>query len=257
MRWLFAAAIVLAMSEAGSAFGATCDATVQGRSGSRVLPVVELYTSEGCDSCPPADRWFSSLSMEKHGVVPLAFHVDYWDYIGWKDKFARADFAARQRDVVRRRGGRTVYTPQVMLNGQDLRATSNASLETAARASSARVATVELGLEAKVGNGRLEVDLRAASLQGTIPPTAKLFLAVTESNLSSRVTAGENKGATLRHDHVVREFIGPLVVPALPLRRGVALKPDWNRDQLTLVAFVEDTATGEVLQALHLPLCRS
>ena len=119
------------------------------------------------------------------------------------------------------------------------------------------MATIELALAVKTGNGRLDVDLRATSLQGAIPTTAKLFLAVSENNLSSRVTAGENKGATLRHDHVVREFIGPLVVPALPLRRGVALKPDWNRDQLTLVAFVEDTATGEVLQALHLPLCRS
>lgn len=256
MRWLFNVAMILVMSEAVPVLGATCDALVQSRSGSRILPVVELYTSEGCDSCPPADRWFSSISAEKHGVVPLAFHVDYWDYIGWKDRFARADFATRQRDIVRRRGGRTVYTPQVMLNGQDLRATSNAGLESAARAASARMATIELALAVKTGNGRLDVDLRATSPQGAIPTTAKLFLAVSENNLSSRVTSGENKGVTLRHDHVVREFIGPLGAPALSLQRGIPIKPEWNRDQLALVAFVEDAASGEVLQALRLPLCR-
>ena len=92
---------------------------------------------------------------------------------------------------------------------------------------------------------------------------AALFIAVTESNLTSRVTAGENKGALLKHDHVVRELIGPLAVDSkdraegnFPVRRIVALAPDWKRGDLSLVAFVQNSRTGEVLQALSIPLCR-
>jgi hypothetical protein len=245
------------------ASAATCDAVVQGRSGSRVQPVVELYTSEGCDSCPPADRWFSGLQLEKQGVVPLAFHVDYWDYIGWKDRFARADFAERQRDIVRRRGGRTVYTPQVMMNGQDIRATSNSGLETATREASAKPATLELAMAAKPAGNRLDIDLQLSVPQGRAPTGTKLYLAITESSLSSRVTAGENKGALLKHDHVVREFVGPIEWPTADgrdgraaLRHSLTIQPSWQREALTLVAFADDNRTGEVLQSLAVPLCR-
>ena len=86
------------------------------------VPLVELYTSEGCSSCPPADRW---LSQQVPGrFVPLALHVDYWDYIGWRDRFAQARFGQRQRDMVNRGGGRVVYTPQVMLSGVEMSAPS-------------------------------------------------------------------------------------------------------------------------------------
>src|SRR5258708_2194386 len=100
------------------AIAASCPAA---SSGAGSTTIVELYTSEGCDSCPPADKWFSTLSFKRDGVVPLAFHVDYWDYIGWKDRFGRAAFAERQRETVTRQGSRTVYTPQLMLDGRDAR----------------------------------------------------------------------------------------------------------------------------------------
>src|SRR6185312_7071942 len=83
--------------------------------------LIELYTSEGCDSCPPADRWLSSLSKQKLGdrAVALALHVDYWDRLGWKDRFGSAGFSQRQREESARSGGEFVYTPQVMLQGRD------------------------------------------------------------------------------------------------------------------------------------------
>src|SRR2546430_2171499 len=90
----------------------------------RHIALLELYTSEGCDSCPPTDRWLSDLpsrGYRPNRVVVLAFHVDYWDYIGWRDSFAQARFSERQRLANARNAARVVYTPQLMLNGKDFR----------------------------------------------------------------------------------------------------------------------------------------
>src|SRR5688572_29811207 len=99
---------------------ATCNAT----SGAQRVALLELYTSEGCDSCPPADRWVSALPARGFNagrVLTLAYHVDYWNYLGWKDPFAQARFTERQRFVNARIGNRTIYTPQLMLDGRDYR----------------------------------------------------------------------------------------------------------------------------------------
>ena len=106
------------------ALAAGCTAS----SGPNRAVLLELYTSEGCSSCPPADQWISQIAA--HGfsadrVIPLALHVDYWDYIGWQDKYAKSVFSARQRDQAALWRYSTVYTPQVMLNGQDFRSWSN------------------------------------------------------------------------------------------------------------------------------------
>ena len=128
MRKTIVTTLISAMSlMAGNVSAASCSGPQRVSSGPATVSVAELYTSEGCDSCPPADKWFSSLNVKKDGVVPLAFHVDYWDYIGWKDRFANAAFGERQRESVRRQGGRTSYTPQVMVNGQDQRIWSDQS----------------------------------------------------------------------------------------------------------------------------------
>ena len=99
------------------------------RSGPATAALVELYTSEGCSSCPPADRWLSQLkpAAEKGTVVPVAFHVTYWDYIGWRDAFADERHTARQRARAGASGARYVYTPQVVLGGRDFRGWSSGS----------------------------------------------------------------------------------------------------------------------------------
>jgi hypothetical protein len=113
-------ALILACALAlPSAHAATCTAT----SGPARASLLELYTSEGCSSCPPADRWLSQMPPRRD-VVPLAFHVDYWDRLGWKDRFAQAAFSQRQR--ARNRGAGWVYTPQVMLDGAERRSGPNA-----------------------------------------------------------------------------------------------------------------------------------
>jgi len=226
------------------------------RSGASTAALVELYTSEGCDSCPRADRWLSGVPAAGFGtarVVPLALHVDYWDYIGWKDPFAKPLFAARQRELAAIGRNRVVYTPQVVLAGRDFRGwparSQFAEAVAAINATPAR-ATIELAIA--------ERGIRA---QASVPrredhEDTALFLAVYENGLANSVTAGENRGATLNHDFVVREWWGPLALDAAgnaSLARPVGAQPLANGG---VAAFVQSRRTGEVLQALALPACK-
>jgi hypothetical protein len=234
---------------------ATCTAS----SGPKILPVVELFTSEGCDSCPPADKWFSTLKPES-GVLPLAFHVDYWDYIGWKDPFGKAAFGERQRDGVRRQGGRVAYTPQVVFDGKDLRSWfRTAAMDSGLAEARKREPRARIELAA-MSNGRsLSLSVKGDVLSVADRANAMLFVAITENNLTSRVSAGENRGVTLQHDHVVRELLGPFEADAqgrFAVQQSVPIGEKWKTKDLSLSAFVQDTKTGATLQAVVLGACR-
>lgn len=226
-------------------------------SGPTLNPLIELYTSEGCSSCPPADRWLAELKAGP--AVPLALHVDYWDYIGWRDRFADARFSARQREVARRTGGRVIYTPQVVLDGRDFRAWSRPDTvmqgigQAAAKPARARIS---LSAEEKsAGNWSLRLEGDVAQRQGR----AAAYLAVFENGLETEVRAGENAGARLRHSNVVREWFGPVAI-ATDGRFGLSRelkRADIDYRKAGLAAFIEDPDTGEVLQALALPFCVS
>ena len=168
------------------------------RSGPGVTPVVELYTSEGCNSCPPADQWLSRLKADP-GVVALAFHVDYWDRLGWKDRFASAAYTQRQAQSQRSSGARFSYTPQVIVDGADRPEWSRIAAPLSARGRPA--SNVEVGL-AREGN-RFTASVAAAA---GAPARLAAYWAVTEQGHVSSVKAGENDGATLKHDYVVREY---------------------------------------------------
>ncbi len=250
---------------AGDVSAAGCNGPQRISSGPATVSVAELYTSEGCDSCPPADKWFSSLNFKKDGVVPLAFHVDYWDYIGWKDRFASAAYGERQRESVRRQGGRTSYTPQVMVNGQDQRIWSDQSrFSSSLQTIAARTPRANLALEFTTAAVGLDIALTATLPQLADRADAAVFIGITENSLSNRVTAGENRGVTLKHDHVVRAMYGPLGGDAsgraegkLLVKRPITLAQDWKRGDLSLVTFVQNLRTGEIYQALSAPLCAS
>ncbi len=236
-------------------------ATCSAKSGASVTPIVELYTSQGCDSCPPADKWFSTLKTPAAGAIPLAFHVDYWDYIGWRDHFAQAAFGERQRAAVRRQGGRVSYTPQIMLDGRDFRPWfRDFEFRKGVSATQTRQPRAQLELAVTADADALELNAK-----GVIPDTAHraqaaLFFAITESNLLSRVTAGENKGVTLKHDHVVRELRGPFAIDAdgrFSSTQSIAMSGAWKARDLSAVVFVQDQKSGETLQALKLPVCAS
>jgi len=253
-RWFiaFAALAVVPVTHA-----AECAA----KSGAGTAVLIELFTSEGCDSCPPADAWLRKLPPAGFGperVVPLALHVDYWDYIGWKDPFASAGFSARQRELAAVNRSRVVYTPQVLLAGRDYRAwSSHGRFAEDVKTVNATPARAEIALRlAEHQAGGFEV--RAA---GTVPKAedradAALFVAAYENGLSTRVTAGENRGATLHHDFVVREWWGPI---ALDAAGGAQITRKVTASGVAkggIAAFVQSRRTGEVLQALALPACK-
>jgi hypothetical protein len=251
------ALFILALAVSREIDAAQCKAN----SPATTTALVELYTSEGCDSCPPADHWLSSLGPRGFApdrVVPIALHVDYWDYIGWKDPYARQVHSARQRKMARLARAAMVYTPQVLLQGQDFRHWSEGAFEQAvARINAAPArARISLALDAR-RRGAFEVEA-AAELIGVPPnPDLALFLGAYENKLVSEVKAGENRGKTLPHDYVVLQWVGPLEFKAgkLAQRHVLPLLPKAVPGHSGVVAFVQNRATAEVLQALMLPAC--
>jgi len=238
--------------------------TAQSQAGTTAL--VELYTSEGCDSCPPADRWLSGLGargLVPGRVVPIALHVDYWDYIGWKDPYAKPEFTLRQRLHAQLKRSRLVYTPQVLLQGQDFRGWSSGAFEQELAWINARPAAARIALTiAAARPGAFEVETAVEVLDPAQRADAALFLATYGSRLLSEVRAGENRGRTLAHDFVVFEWQGPLALGAVGKlldRRALSLLPKarggQDRAHSGVVAFVQNRASGEVLQALMLPAC--
>jgi hypothetical protein len=205
--------------------------------------LVELFTSEGCSSCPPADAALAALArdpaLKSAEVVPLELHVDYWNQLGWADPYSAPEFTARQEEYARILGGDGLYTPQMVVDGWVSGVASPSGLrrgvEKAAARSKARLEVVVVG--ARPG---LEVTVRPpAGLSG------RLMVALSEDRLSSKVERGENRGLTLAHAPVARLLVddGP-VAAEHHLRLGVA--PGWRREQLRVVAFVED-AKGRVV----------
>jgi hypothetical protein len=224
--------------------------------------LVELYTSEGCDSCPPADRWLSGLAQRGFApdkVVPIALHVDYWDYIGWKDPYGKRQFSGRQRKMAALARSAMVYTPQVLLQGQDFRQWGSAAFDSAVARINARPARarIQLSLDAAT-EGAFGVEATVELLESAPKAEPALYLAAYENRLVSAVSAGENRGRTLEHDYVVLEWAGPIEIRAgsrLRERRSLPLLPKAVRKNSGVAAFVQDRGTGEVLQALMLHAC--
>ena len=231
-------------------------------SGPQTAALVELYTSEGCSSCPPADRWLSGLAAASRvpgTIVPIALHVDYWDYIGWKDPYAKREFSLRQRKLSQLQRMALVYTPQVVLQGRDFRGWGTSAFDAAVAKIAAQPAKARISLSVKPGGSRsLDVEAGAEVLDAGQRADAALYLATYESRLSSTVTAGENRGRTLTHDYVVLEWQGPFAFGAeahLVERRELALLPRASAGTSGVVGFVQNRRTAEVLQALMLPAC--
>lgn len=233
--------VLICTSSASVAIAQTCAA----KSGDKITPVIELYTSEGCSSCPPADKWLSTLkdvspAPVATGIAPVvqAFHVNYWDYIGWTDRFAAPAYTARQRQVSAWQKSSTIYTPQMVGNGRDLRNWNrwNADLE---------VATVAISLKQE------QVNVFSAQVQATPSMAWSAYWTVTEDGHSSKVKAGENSGEFLKHDFVVRQYqaAGEHTGPA-KLVLQTALRDAAHPRRVNLVVF--NPQTGKPLQAVSL-----
>jgi hypothetical protein len=245
---------------AASTDAATCTA----ESSTRRVALLELYTSEGCDSCPPTDRWVSDLAARGYAptsVVTLAFHVDYWNDLGWPDPFSKAQYSERQRMASARNRARVVYTPQLLLNGRDFRRGAGFD-EFGKRLGEINrdpaKAKISLLAHAQDQTG-LGVTVTVLVADVAARDGAQAYLVLYENNLSNQVTAGENRGKRLRHDFMVRELAGPFPVDSggeARLSRRFGLDPLWKTGDLHVAAFIQNERSGDVLQALAMPYCR-
>ena len=239
-------------------------ATCSRQSPAHTVALLELYTSEGCSSCPPADRWLRELP-QKFGaeqLVALALHVDYWDYIGWKDRFAQARFTERQRQLSRLAGGSTIYTPEVFAGMKEFRSwRSQAELEQRIRRINEQPAAAQINLQMS-SDGSAAVEVQASFV---LAPTAMAgqqnegIIVLYENKLISDVKAGENHGVSLQHDRVVRFWSAPVALDAQSGRatwkQSINLPADWKRANLGVAALVQDVRQGRVLQAVAMSAC--
>ncbi|MBV8199756.1 MAG: DUF1223 domain-containing protein [Acidobacteria bacterium] len=258
--------------------------------------VVELFTSQGCSSCPPADRLLSRLKHDPKlagNVIPLAFHVDYWNHLGWSDPFSSARWSQRQTDYAHAFRSNRIYTPQLVVNGrtecvgseesQVMRRIRDAlaaepagvvSLGTPVTAAAAGDASA--GTAAAGAGGGAKVTVTARLLRSVAGPGPDVWVALTESGLTTAVGAGENASATLRNDQVVRLLIKALTLPATatsaagPGAPGAAsaagaagersaevtlpIDGTWNRGALDVVAFLQDPRSLSIYGATSRPL---
>ena len=215
--------------------------------------IVELFTSEGCSSCPPADTLLQHLvdaRIPNVLVVALGEHVDYWDHQGWKDRFSSASLTERQRQYAARFNVDSIYTPQMVIDGRAELVGSDAAAARRAidRAAAAPHGRVQI---AASGDAVLDVTVTTSNLPAIARgDRADVVLVITEDGLTSNVTRGENHGRVLSHAAVVRQLTiageagGP---PASSVRTRATLARDWRRDRLTLIAFVQERRSRAIL----------
>jgi hypothetical protein len=242
------------------------DAAAASKTKGRVPVVVELFTSEGCSSCPPADALLARLDaeqpVEEAEVIPLAMHVDYWNRLGWTDPFSSGEFSRRQGEYAQAFGEDGVYTPQMIVDGVrefpgGKSGTALAAIGRAAREPKAEV-LIERGPAQTDEQANLFVTIDKFPKQTEGDPVYVL-LAVTESGLSSDVSRGENSGRRLDHVGVVRVIRQLGILPetrggGFRVETGVIIEKGWRRENLRAVVFAQERGTRRVLAAGSLKL---
>ncbi|WP_421832390.1 DUF1223 domain-containing protein [Limnobacter sp.] len=221
--------------------------------------VAELYTSEGCSSCPPADRWLSSqltTPERANNILALSFHVDYWNYIGWEDPYSKKQFTERQYGHKRAGNVSQIYTPQYVFSNREVRRWGQAGLipqRLAAMQQDKAPVGLQVSLERKAAN-QVEVKVKTEWLDERYSG-GRVFVAFYEDNLSQQVKAGENRGELLKHDRVVRHLSeAKKVSPTAKVQVFKHTLPaDWNQNNVGLGVIVENNESNTVLQALNAP----
>jgi hypothetical protein len=220
--------------------------------------VLELFTSEGCSSCPPADALLSEIGSSTKGVIPLAYHVDYWNHLGWSDPFSSREFSARQEAYSRAMNLGGEYTPQVVIEGQsqyvgsDRRGIASAVAAASEGSAEGRVtlnSTVD-GEQPRAIHIKVSAELPAPGAGGS----HELVLAIFENGLVSDIGAGENSGRKITYDYTVRKLLPVLDLEALhnsPIEKEftVDLDPSWSVDHLGVAAFIQNSESLRIVAA--------
>lgn len=212
--------------------------------------VIELFTSEGCSSCPPADRLLAELAEDamKRGqhIFPLAFHVDYWNHLGWTDPFSLPAYSKRQQQYARALGSDRLYTPQMVVNGtEEFVGSDRARARKAVDSVLSRPARVSLTVQASASANGCEIEYRVFKAQ----ENALVCVALVESEFVTEVRRGENAGRSLRHTNVVREFTTGVLDKNGTGRINLNTKLSSQKKTRRVIAFVQDRSTMEIVAA--------
>jgi len=227
--------------------------------------IVELFTSEGCSSCPPADEVLAKLDKTQPvrgaEIIALGEHVDYWNRLGWIDPFSSSEFSKRQSEYANAFGNNGVYTPQMIVDGHHEFAggNMNKAREAIARAVQSLKANVQLVALAGSNGKEVNLSVHVRDLPRRTPgDTTDVLLAVTENNLRSEVPRGENAGRSLRHSAVTRQLA---VLGTISADQGgfeaqpvATVASGWSKDNLRAVVFVQERASRRVLGAASISL---
>ena len=221
-----------------------------------ITPLVELYTSEGCSSCPRADQYLTNLGAaidDDFHAVPLAFHVDYWNWLGWEDPFSKSQYTERQRLIAEYNRQRSIYTPELVVTGREARGGKGiVEFIQASNRERARV-SIDVGLSAS-GTEGIDADISFDNmLQGV---HAEAYVALYENDITREIKGGENRGLTITYNYVVRHWSEPFRIEAGASKKMLTLQlgDDWDRSNLGFAVVVVDSENGETLQAVRTPL---
>jgi hypothetical protein len=217
--------------------------------GGKGFAVIELFTSEGCSSCPPADELVARIQKEykNQPVYILAYHVDYWNRLGWRDVFSNADYSKRQSEYARYLHISQVYTPQIVVNGQkEFVGSEEGTLRNAIRASLQKPSSAQITLSnVKAGGSKITLHYQAAG-DGN---NSTLLLALVEKSAQTSVKAGENKGRNLAHVQIIRQLQSTALNGGKSGDESIALPKDFNPQNWEVIALLKNTNTGEIIGA--------
>jgi hypothetical protein len=234
---------------------------VQAADDRRVPVVVELFTSEGCSSCPPADQLLARIDRSQPvagvRVIALEEHVDYWNSLGWADPFSSSQYSARQNEYGRKFLSDGIYTPQMIVNGQAqfVGTDGDRAAQEIARAAQQQSTVLELKASPRASDPDLvDLSVKATNIESGKARNSNVYLAVTESDLSSNVQRGENSGRVVRHAPVVRSFgvIGKIDArgsSAGAITDTLKLPREWKRENLRAVVFVQERDSFKITGA--------
>ena len=235
--------------------------TAQGRPAPapRVPVLVELFTSEGCSSCPAADALLESLQreqpVESAVIIPVGLHVDYFDHAGWKDAFSSAAFTERQRNYSEKFGPTSVFTPQIVVNGHEAVEGNDSHLVRRAITSAATRSSLPLSIAAKAAADRLLLTIEMPAAPANAEQI-QVLAAITQDGLSTVVKAGENGGRTMRHVAVARklERIDVLRRQARVIDKTMSVSSRWGAEGLNAVVWLQGSKSRQVYGAASRPI---
>ena len=260
IKWPLSAIFVFAFSLLSITKPGYAQEVIKVESAPTVSPLLELYTSEGCSSCPGAEEWLGRLGAaldETFHAIPLAFHVDYWDRLGWKDPFADPAFTKRQQNIAAINGQNTLYTPQFVVTGAQARGANDVLDKIVSANKQEAPLSISLNLTAldkTTLKAAISIDSKYATTE------SQVFVAVYENNIFRQIGAGENKVKTLRHNYVVRHWSAAsdgFAEQADELKKlTIPLQTNWSRENLGVAIVVLDKESGKTLQAVNTPIAR-